>query len=288
MALQQRPVVIWKNLKKTLEDIQRLIYNIYNIGYIFVAAGGSMVSVFILYYLNIKPTHGYEIQKFIQLAGIERWTRIQSGSIYYALTKLEKNGFIKVLREERTGSRVRKIYMITESGKEELSRRFREELGKPLASIGSMKFFVGPMLNSLKPEDIRGIVNKHLQELRKEKETWENWYQAKVNEKTTQLTNLSFLMTIDNLKYQILWHEELLEHLEDYINEAKETERFIKSIDFDRMEAEKAASAEEQKLQYAKRIRDEILKDPANAIDNLNRMISELEKRIRTNGNNQD
>ena len=30
--------------------------------------------------------------------------KIQSGSIYYALTKLEKDKFIKVLKEERTGS----------------------------------------------------------------------------------------------------------------------------------------------------------------------------------------
>lgn len=245
--------------------------------------GDMMVSAFILYYLNIKPTHGYEIQKFIQLIGIEQWTRIQSGSIYYALSKLEKEKFIEVLREERTGSRVRKIYAITESGKEELYRRFSEELEKPIASIGSMKFFTGPMLGTLKREDIERIVNKHLHELKEQKETWKTWYQVKVDEKTSDLSRLSFRMTIDNLNYQIFWHQELLKHLDDYINEARETERLIKSIDIGRMESERSVSAEEQKLQYAKRIRDEILRDPTNALVNLDRIIEELESKTGKN-----
>lgn len=107
------------------------------------------------------------------------------------------------------------------------------------------------------------------------------WYRVKVDEKTTELTRISFRMTIENLKYQILWHEELLEHLADYINEAKETEGLIKRIDLDRMETEKPASAEEQRLQYVKKIREEILQDPANAVVNLDRIINELEKQIK-------
>ncbi len=49
-----------------------------------------MIKVLILYYLSIKPTHGYEIQKFIQVNHMDEWTKIQSGSIYYAINKLEK------------------------------------------------------------------------------------------------------------------------------------------------------------------------------------------------------
>ncbi|WP_235689849.1 PadR family transcriptional regulator [Clostridioides difficile] len=60
-----------------------------------------MIRTLILYYLNIKPTHGYEIQKFLQVSGADRWTKIQSGSIYYALAKLEKDGGVRVLKEEK-------------------------------------------------------------------------------------------------------------------------------------------------------------------------------------------
>ncbi len=34
-----------------------------------------MIRTLILYYLNIKPTHGYEIQKFLQVSGADRWTK---------------------------------------------------------------------------------------------------------------------------------------------------------------------------------------------------------------------
>jgi DNA-binding PadR family transcriptional regulator len=54
-----------------------------------------MIKLLLLYYLSVKPTHGYEIQRFIQENELDKWTKIQSGSIYYALAKLEKEGLIR-------------------------------------------------------------------------------------------------------------------------------------------------------------------------------------------------
>lgn len=77
-----------------------------------------MIRSLILYYLNVKPTHGYEIQKFLQIAGVDHWTKIQSGSIYYALAKLERKDCVEILREEKNGGRIRKIYAITQKGRQ--------------------------------------------------------------------------------------------------------------------------------------------------------------------------
>ncbi|HHS9424310.1 TPA: PadR family transcriptional regulator, partial [Clostridioides difficile] len=101
-----------------------------------------MIRTLILYYLNIKPTHGYEIQKFLQVSGADRWTKIQSGSIYYALAKLEKDGGVRVLKEEKTGARIRKIYEITQSGKLELREEIQKELQMPIVPTGSNKFLL--------------------------------------------------------------------------------------------------------------------------------------------------
>lgn len=242
-----------------------------------------MISAFILYYLNMKPTHGYEIQKFIQISGVDQWAKIQSGSIYYALNKLEKDNYIQVLREERTGSRVRKIYTITEIGKQELHQEMSEELAKPIANIGSMKFFTGPMLNSLTKEEITKIVNHHIDNLKEQKEFWEQWYRVKVDETAMELNRLSFQMTISNIDYQILWHVELLDNLEDYIQLSNETEQIIKRMDFDQMEDSKNVSADEEKLQYAMKLKNEILKDPQNAISNLDLIIEQLQKQSSVN-----
>lgn len=240
-----------------------------------------MISAFILYYLNIKPTHGYEIQKFLQVSGTEQWTKIQSGSIYYALTKLEKEKHIAVLREERTGSRVRKIYRITEEGKKELYRQMSEELDTPISNIGSLKFFTDPILSTLSKEDMIRIISGHIAKLQEQKEYWEKWYQVKVDDSTSELGRLSFLMTIDNLGYQIRWHQELLKNLDIYLSDSKQTEQIIKSIDFDHMMENDKNSEEEQKLQYAMMLKNEIMKDPQNAVVNLDKLIDQLQRQMK-------
>lgn len=240
-----------------------------------------MISAFILYYLNIKPTHGYEIQKFLQISNVDQWAKIQSGSIYYALAKLEKDKFIRVLREERTGSRVRKIYEISEIGKEELQKEMAEVMDKPISNIGSMKFFTDPMLSTLSKEELNKIVGNHIRKLQEQKEFWEKWYEVKASDHATGITKLCFQMTIENISYQIRWHQELLDHLDEYILASKETEQIIKNIDFELMEENSAVSEEEERLQYALKLKNEILKDPQNAVVNLDRIIEELQSQIK-------
>jgi DNA-binding PadR family transcriptional regulator len=228
----------------------------------------------------MKPTHGYEIQRFLQVSGVDLWAKIQSGSIYYALTKLEKEKYIRVLREERTGSRVRKIFEITETGREELKKEMAEELDKPISNIGSIKFFTGPMLSTLSKDEMIKILSNHILKLKEQKEFWDKWCHVKVNDTSTELARISFMMTIDNIDYQIRWHQELLDHLEDYIKEGKETEQIIKKIDFNQMEDVISETEEEQKLQYALKLKEEIMKDPQNAVDNLDKIIDQLKSQI--------
>jgi len=180
-----------------------------------------MIQGLILYYLNIKPTHGYEIQRFIQISGMDQWAKIQSGSIYYALTKLEKEKKVKVQREERTGSRVRKIYGITEEGKQALQEEMRQALATPIIEIGSLKYIVYPLIGELEKKEITVIIKKHIMDLEDKKKYWEVWKSAKAGEDASKLTKLSFDMTIHTLEDQILWHQELLDHLEDYMEESK-------------------------------------------------------------------
>lgn len=246
-----------------------------------IRKGDSMISALILYYLSMKPTHGYEIQRFIQLSGADQWAKVQSGSIYYALTKLEKEKSIKVLREERTGSRVRKIFEITERGREELKHEMAEELGKPISAVGSIKFYTDPILSVLSKEEITRIVENHIGKLRETKEFWEKWYQIKIDETATELARLSFQMTIDNLQYQMRWHQELLDHIDEYILVGKRTEQYIKNIDFDKMVGNNLTSEDEQKLQYTIKIKEEIMKDPEKAVMNLDKIIEELQKQVK-------
>ncbi len=193
-----------------------------------------MIRGIILYYLNIKPTHGYEIQQYISMSGMEQWTKIQSGSIYYALAKLEKEKNIAVMREEHTGARVRKIYEITEQGRDTLTSEMRHELETPLFSIGSAKFNISPILSSLSKEELQNLITSHITELQKTKECWERWQNLKTKDDKYGLTTLSFQMTIGSIEQQIVWHKNLLEHLDYYVKEAQTMTNIIAKFDFEK------------------------------------------------------
>ncbi|MCC0637911.1 helix-turn-helix transcriptional regulator [Clostridioides sp. ES-S-0001-02] len=240
-----------------------------------------MIRTLILYYLNIKPTHGYEIQKFLQVSGADRWTKIQSGSIYYALTKLEKDGLVRVLREEKNGARIRKIYEITQSGKVELREELQKELQMPIVPIGSNKFLLYNILDVLPRDTIQTNLEKHIKHLIEQKKYWENWKEIKkIDKKSLPTEKIAFDMTIDNLNYQILWHEEILNNIDKYISVGYETQNVIKSIDFSNIEEDFLfANEATSELLEVQKLRDEIINNPDKAIENIDKIILKLQNK---------
>lgn len=238
-----------------------------------------MIRGIILYYLNIKPTHGYEIQQFISMSGMEQWTKIQSGSIYYALTKLEKEKNIAVLREEHTGARVRKIYEITEQGKNTLISEMKQELKAPLFHIGSAKFNIFPILSSLSKEELENLITAHIKELQQTKECWEQWEKLKSKNDKYGLTTLSFQMTIASIEQQIAWHEKLLKHLEYYVKEAQAMSDMIATFDFEKTKSLEMASDSIYNIEILEQIKNTIEKNPKIAVENINVMIEQLKSK---------
>lgn len=238
-----------------------------------------MIRALVLYYLSVKPTHGYEIQKFLQIMGVDAWTKIQSGSIYYALAKLEKEGCIMVLREERTGSRVRKIYEITDRGQKELIFDLKEEMKNPIVPAGSDKFLIQSMIEKIPRDTLETIVKQHIEVLKSQKDYWESWKTAKIGENSFRAEAISFEMTIVSLDYQILWHEEILEHLDQYINASIESRKIMEAIDFSNVKDNFSASVKANETSYVQNLKNEIISNPENAEENLNKLILELQKK---------
>lgn len=237
-----------------------------------------MVRGIILYYLNIKPTHGYEIQQFISLSGIDQWTNIKSGSIYYALAKLEKEKNVEVKREERTGSRVRKIYQITEQGRETLVEEMKQELGMPLFNIGSAKFITSPILATIPKVQMEEILKKHIDQLKENKKYWEFWGSKKISKEEYNLTELSFQMSIDSITQQIQWHEELLQHLDYYMEEAKEMGAMIETFDFEKSQEVQKEAEQDTKVELLEQIKQTLEQNPEEALENINAMLKKMKK----------
>ena len=195
-----------------------------------------MIKVLILYYLSLKSTHGYEIQKFIQVNHMDSWTKIQSGSIYYALAKLEKEGLIVLATEENVGAKLRKVYSITEKGRKELTILVHEALNSPICEVGSDKFILYPLLTISNKNEIKQVLKSHILELEKKKAALQKWYKIKVNNRTLEVEKISFEMMLSNLDYQIKWHLALISQLGSCIAFSEEVANVIRTYDFSNSE----------------------------------------------------
>ncbi|SMC22105.1 transcriptional regulator, PadR family [Clostridium acidisoli DSM 12555] len=235
-----------------------------------------MVRALILYFLSIKPTHGYDIQRFIEINGMDQWARIQSGSIYYALNKLEKQGFIYTLREERNGARIRKIYAINDNGKEELRRTLKEELLKPIDGVESDKFMIYLMFNRLTKDEIISGVREHIKSLEEKKKWWEKGRELKVLDTTLKSEVLHFDVVINTLDYHVKWHEMLIKEVDDLFKFSDGVENLIGKIDFGNLDEVKYKLEGCKNFTEIQQITDDIVKDPNNLEEKLAKLINLL------------
>lgn len=81
------------------------------------------VRLFILGVLARNDRHGYEIGAAARSWGVSDWAGFGTGSLYHALSALEKSGDIKQKRTERKGRYPsRSVYGITRQGRDTLGR----------------------------------------------------------------------------------------------------------------------------------------------------------------------
>lgn len=132
-----------------------------------------MTRLVILSLLQIKPMHGYEMRQVIKEQRMEQWADIRSGSIYFALNQMEKEGLVKAGPEERTGDRLRRAYSITSSGSAALKDLLREALADPPHSLkSSFSFALVPAFN-FPPQERIGIFKENIERLKELRKFWE-------------------------------------------------------------------------------------------------------------------
>ena len=69
--------------------------------------------------LNLQDATGYEIKKLSTEGHFQHFVEISFGSIYPALSKLEKDGLVTCSTETQSGKPDKKVYSITASGRNE-------------------------------------------------------------------------------------------------------------------------------------------------------------------------
>jgi DNA-binding PadR family transcriptional regulator len=132
-----------------------------------------MVRLIILERLLEGPKHGYEIQQFIQEQQMEIWTNALSGSLYFALKKMEAERLIKAEGTELTGNRKRKKFAITETGRQAFFDLLKEGLASPPHSLKSDFSLALSMSYHLDEMEITAILKQNMARIEEMKASWE-------------------------------------------------------------------------------------------------------------------
>ncbi|MDU0331338.1 PadR family transcriptional regulator [Paenibacillus sp. 3LSP] len=150
-----------------------------------------MTNLIILALLRDRPMHGYEIQQLIQTSRMDTWANLLSGSIYYALNKMEQEGLIQTVAEERTGARLRKIYGITEAGEVAFQNMIRESLTLTPHSVKSDFTLALSWVDAVPREEALALLRQNLQRLEDTLALWRQGRELK-KEYLNAFTEASF------------------------------------------------------------------------------------------------
>jgi len=160
--------------------------------------------------LRMKPMHGYEMQQILLQSRMDLWTNMLPGSVYYALNKMEEEGLVRTVAEERTGARMRKIFGITEQGEEAYRDELRKALTVPPHSVKS-DFSVGvAFLRDLPKEEALELLQQNVESVRNMLASWRVGQAAK-GEAVSEAVRLTFQNGIERLELDLKYLEKLIE-----------------------------------------------------------------------------
>lgn len=170
-----------------------------------------MIRFVALALLRMREMHGYEIQSIMQISRMELWTNILSGSLYHALNNLEKEGKIEAIREERTGSRIRKIYRITKAGEQEFQEQLKAALTAPPGSTKSDFDLALPWISELPKEEAKALLAQNVQQIEASIAEWTHGQDIKG--KDNPLVKLSIGHSIEKMKLDIAYLNQVMNML---------------------------------------------------------------------------
>lgn len=167
-------------------------------------------NLILLSFLRERPMHGYEIQQLIQKSRMDIWTNILSGSIYYALNKMEAEGLIAATAEERTGARIRKIYSITAAGEQLFQQMVREALKLAPHTPKSDFSLALNWIDSIPAPEAVALLEENLKQVETSLEQWRLGKRIKGEYGLSPIAVASFDHAIAQLEQDIVYLQQVI------------------------------------------------------------------------------
>ena len=176
----------------------------------------------ILGFLRGQPLYGYEIKQMIEHV-MGDYTNIAFGSIYFALKKLAKDGFVaKVGTEQEGGRPSRTVYQITDAGREEFVRLLRQ-----VWDDVEQQYFIFDIglnfMSALPNEDVKGYLQKRVKQLEHVLQYLDAHQAEELADEhvPNRLASTVFDHHRVHLKAELDWTRDLLQNVEQGIYDAE-------------------------------------------------------------------
>jgi DNA-binding PadR family transcriptional regulator len=123
---------------------------------------GSALAVAVLKLLDERPMHPYEMQQLIRERHLDDVLKLNSGSLYHAVQRLDRAGLIAGLETNREGRRPeRTVYTITDAGRDAFQAWLRRLLSEPAREYPQFATALACMVH-LTPEEVVQLLRHRL------------------------------------------------------------------------------------------------------------------------------
>jgi len=168
----------------------------------------------ILGFLRERNYHGYQLKKVIE-SRMGAWTDIKFGSIYHALSYLEKTGCVRIIETSSKGGKpARSIYAITNEGRQEFKRLLRENIVSMQMVYFKEDFgvFFGGHLDRAELVD---ILKQRIQALGELKDDLQK-YSTKIEQYAPDCINLAYWLVMHHIMHievEMKWFRRIMQEL---------------------------------------------------------------------------
>lgn len=168
----------------------------------------------ILGLLYEKPQYGYQLEKTIEGSGMRNWTQIGFSSIYYVLKKLEKKELVTSKLEAVEGKPSRKVFTITDKGRETMKEKVRDLLSWNKKLISPFDLGVA-YLNYLEPSEVVGCLENYMESAKGRIKFLESSVKTQETLKAPYHVVALFSRPLSQLKTEMKWVEEFIQKIKE-------------------------------------------------------------------------
>lgn len=160
-----------------------------------------------------RPMHGYEIRQTLESWGAEHWGNVAYGSIYFALSKMAAEGLLTEAGTESGRGPDRKLYELTEQGRQVFLALVREHWWRYKHPVDRMPTAIA-FMDVLPREELLAALRARAAGFRRALAQYPEWTRAKLDAGAPRHSIESLRRGEAMERAELQWIEDVIEKVE--------------------------------------------------------------------------